>query len=163
MTRTALAFALSTAAFAASAQSPHAAHAATASAPTASDVPLDAALIATLPQVSVSGNAHGKAVQCDGVALVDLLRASKAMPEAPLRGTQLAKVVVVSARDGYRAAYSLAELDPTLGNRTVVLTQRCNGIALDNEDGPWRLVAPQESRPARWVRQVESIRVVDAP
>ncbi|MGO4222951.1 hypothetical protein AB4Y64_14000 [Lysobacter sp. TAF61] len=31
------------------------------------------------------------------------------------------------------------------------------------EDGPWRLVAPGESRPARWVRQVDSIRVVDAP
>ncbi|MNW13631.1 hypothetical protein D3C71_2116330 [compost metagenome] len=69
----------------------------------------------------------------------------------------------MSARDGYRVAFSLGELDPTLGNRTVVLTDRCNGAALDADDGPWRLVAPGESRPARWIRQVESIRVIDAP
>jgi hypothetical protein len=35
--------------------------------------------------------------------------------------------------------------------------------AAQARSGPWRLIAPGESWPARWVKQVESIRVVDAP
>lgn len=127
------------------------------------DVALDPARIASLPRVTATGSAHGKTLSCEGVSLAALLRASGAMPEEPLRGAQLARVVVISARDGYRAAYSLAELDPSLGAREVVLTDRCDGAALDADDGPWRLIAPAESRPARWVRQVESIRVIDSP
>ncbi len=129
----------------------------------ATEVALDPAVIATLPHAIAGGEVHGKQVQCEGVNLFALLQASKAVPTDPARGAQLAKVVVVGARDGYRVAFSLGELDPSLGNRAVVLTNRCNGAALDADDGPWRLVAPGESRPARWIRQVESIRVVDAP
>lgn len=138
-------------------------HADAAPAPTgAVEVKLDEALIATLPQVKAEGEAHGRKLSCEGVALVELLRASGAMPAAPLRGAQLARVAQVRARDGYRAAFSLGELDPSLGNRPVLLTRRCNGADLPAEDGPWRLIAPGESRPARWVRQVESIRVSGA-
>ncbi|NUO75249.1 MAG: molybdopterin-dependent oxidoreductase [Lysobacter sp.] len=127
------------------------------------DVALDADRLAALPRVTAVGSAHGETLSCEGVSLAALLRASGAMPAEPLRGAQLARVVVISARDGYRAAYSLAELDASLGAREVVLTNRCNGAALDADDGPWRLIAPGESRPARWVRQIESIRVIDAP
>jgi hypothetical protein len=125
------------------------------------EVKLDSALIARLPQVTAQGEAHGRKLSCEGVALHEFLRASGAMPAEPLRGAALARVVVVRARDGYRAVFSLAELDPSLGNRQVVLTRRCDGADLPAEDGPWRLIAPGESRPARWVRQVESIRVVE--
>jgi hypothetical protein len=76
-------------------------------------------------------------------------------------GGNFARVVSVGARDGYRVAFALAELDPSLGNRTVVLADRCNGAPLSAEDGPWRLVVPGESRPARWIRQVDSIRVLE--
>lgn len=127
------------------------------------DVALDAAKLANLPRVTATGSAHGKTLSCEGVSLAALLRASGAMPEQPLRGPELARMVVVSARDGYRVAYSLAELDASLGAREVVLTDRCDGAALGADDGPWRLIAPGESRPARWIRQVESIRVIDAP
>ncbi|MGH8079486.1 MAG: hypothetical protein ACREP7_02850 [Lysobacter sp.] len=125
------------------------------------EVKLDEALIARLPQIAAQGEAHGRKLSCEGVALYELLRASGAMPTEPLRGAQLARVAVVRARDGYRATFSLGELDPSLGNRIVVLTRRCDGADLPADDGPWRLIAPGESRPARWVRQVESIRVVD--
>ncbi|MBX9401862.1 hypothetical protein K4L06_11130 [Lysobacter sp. BMK333-48F3] len=127
------------------------------------DIALDAAALAGLPRARASGEAHGRKLDCEGVALHALLRQQGAMPNEPLRGAGLARVVVVRARDGYRAVFSLAELDPSLGAREVLLADRCNGAALGSQDGPWRLIAPAESRPARWVRQVESIRVVDAP
>src|SRR5690606_21202228 len=125
-------------------------------------VPLDAQARAGLPRHAVQATAHGRALDCEGVALADLFRAAGAMPEE-LRGPHLARYVLVTARDGYRAVFSLAELDPSLGNHAVVLVDRCDGEALDDEAGPLRLVAPGESRPARWVRQVESIAVVVAP
>lgn len=128
------------------------------------DIPLDPAVIARLPTVEAKGTSHGHELRCEGVSLAALLRASGAMPETPLRGTQqLSRAVLVTARDGYRAVFSLGELDPSLGANDVVLTRHCNGAALNADDGPWRLIAPKESRPARWVRQVESIRVVDLP
>ncbi|KAF1716145.1 molybdopterin-binding protein [Pseudoxanthomonas yeongjuensis] len=126
-------------------------------------VPIDAATLAALPREAVTANAHGKTLQCEGVALPAVLRAANALPAEPLRGGQLANYVLVTARDGYRAVFSLAELEPSLSNRKVLLVDRCDGQPLDGDDGPLRLIAPEESRPARWVRQVQSITVVTAP
>lgn len=126
-------------------------------------IPIDPATLATLPRETVAATTHGKASQCEGVALAALLRAANALPAAPLSGGQLANYVLVSARDGHRALFSLAELEPTLGNHKAVLVDRCDGRPLDRSDGPLRLIAPEESRPARWVRQVQSVTVVTAP
>ncbi len=126
-------------------------------------VPLDAATLAALPRESVTATAHERKLQCEGIPLLALLRTSDAMPAEPLRGPQLARYVLVDARDGYRAVYALAELDPTLGNRKVFLVDRCDGRSLAGDEGPLRLIAPEESRAARWVRQVESVTVVAAP
>lgn len=157
-----LSLALLVCATAAQADAPHAHAPAPAAAPFAPvEVRLDEAAIARLPKITAQGESHGQKLSCEGVALYELLRASGAMPATPLRGPQLARVALVRARDGYRAAFSLGELDPSLGNRPVVLTRRCNGADLPADDGPWRLIVPGESRPARWVRQVESVRVVE--
>ncbi len=126
-------------------------------------VPLDPAARASLARDSVTASAHGQSLRCEGVSLSALLRVTKAMPVEPLRRPQLASYVVVTARDGYRAVFSLAELDPSIGNRKVILVDRCDGKPLDDKNGPLRLIAPDEMRPARWVRQIESIRVVFAP
>jgi hypothetical protein len=126
-------------------------------------VPLDATTLASLPREPITASAHGTVLHCDGIPLPALLRAAGAMPADPLRGAQLARYVQVDARDGYRAVFALAELDPTLGNRKVFLTDRCDGKPLPDDDGPLRLVAPYEARPARWVRQVEAITVIVAP
>lgn len=138
-------------------------HASQPATPSPLAVPIDAAALAALPRESVTATAHGNTLQCEGVPLAALLGKAGALPGEPLRGAGLANYVLVSARDGYRAVYSLAELEPTLGNHKVLLVDRCDGKPLGDEDGPLRLIAPQESRPARWVRQVQSITVVAAP
>ena len=97
------------------------------------------------------------------VALAALLRASGAIPEGALRSAQLSRYVLVDARDGYRVLFSLAELDPGTGRRGAWLVDRCNGAALDDKDGPLRLLVPGAKRAARSVRQLQSIDVIDAP
>ena len=132
-------------------------------APSPIAVPLDAATLSALPRQAVRASAHGKALDCEGVSLAALLRASGALPAQRLPGAQLDRYVLVDARDGYRVLYALAELDPGTGQREVVLVDRCDGQPLSADDGPLRLIAPGDARPARWVRQVRAITVVAAP
>ena len=131
--------------------------------PSPLSIPLDADVLAALPRETVTATAHDKTLHCEGIPLAALLRATEALPAQPLSGQALSRYVLVTARDGYRVLYSLAELETSVGNHAVFLVDRCEGGPLDVEDGPLRLIAPQESRSARWVRQVQSITVVAAP
>ena len=126
-------------------------------------VPLDPDTLAALPREAVSARVHETTLACEGVPLFALLRASGAVPEGALRSAQLSRYVLVDARDGYRVLFSLAELDPGTGKRDAWLVDRCDGAALDDKDGPLRLLVPGDARAARSVRQVESISVVVAP
>ncbi|HEY1130444.1 MAG TPA: hypothetical protein VGF12_13670 [Roseateles sp.] len=121
-----------------------------------SAVTLDAAHLATLPREAVQAQAHGKAVEVQAVDLREVLRAAGIEPPQKISGAALRLVLVAGARDGYAAAFSWAELDPTLGGRRVFLVQ--DGPHADA--GPLRLVVPADARPARWVRQLDSLRLV---
>ena len=128
----------------------------------AQPIPLDVATLAALPREAVTATAHGKTRACEGVPLVALLRHAGAMPATELRGPQLARFVRVEARDGYRVVFSLGELDPATGGRRVVVVDRCDGKPLGDDVGPLRLIVPEDARPARWLRQLETI-VVSTP
>ena len=138
-------------------------HASEPIAPSPLAVPLDPATLSALPRQRVRASAHGTALDCEGVALAALLRRAGAMPDGKLPGALLSRYVLVQARDGYRVLFALAELDPATGGREAYVVDRCNGSPLDTNDGPLRLIAPGDRRPARWVRQVEAITVIAAP
>lgn len=78
-------------------------------------------------------------------------------------GEALLLAVVAQARDGYRVAFTLGELDPLPGKAQVVLADRCNGAMLNDEDGPFRLVVAGDTRGGRSVRQVVSLRLAAFP
>lgn len=123
-------------------------------------IALDAAMRSDLPRETAEFTAHGDRHACEGVALIALLRRAGAMSAEPLRGADLARRVEAVARDGYRVTFSLAELDPSLGNRRVLLADRCDGEVLSATDGPLRLVVPEDARPARSLRQLETLTVL---
>lgn len=123
----------------------------------------DRTALAKLPQHAVHAEAHGKAVDCTGPNLIDVLGAVGAASGEALRGRNLSLYVRVSAADGYRAVFALAELDPGFRSDVPIVSAACDGHALDAKDGPFRLVVPGEKRPARWVRQVTAIDVLRAP
>ena len=126
-------------------------------------VPLDPAARASLTRHRVETTTQGETLHCEGVALAALLQASGAMPDATPGGAQLDRYVLVSARDGHRAVFSLGELDATLGNRRVYLVDRCDDAPLDADSGPLRLLVPDDTQPTRSVRQVERVTVIAAP
>ena len=71
----------------------------------------------------------------------------------------VASYVLIEARDGYKALFALAEIDPTLSDRVVLLADSKDGVPFDEKEGPWRIIVPGDKRPARWVRQVTAISV----
>lgn len=76
-----------------------------------------------------------------------------------VRNAALTTVIVAKARDGYRVAFTLGELDAKLGNARILVATRCDGKPLDVVDGPMRLVAGDTERAARSVRQLDRLHV----
>ncbi|OOG46842.1 hypothetical protein B0E50_12760 [Rhodanobacter sp. C01] len=118
--------------------------------------------LASLPRSSVTAGAHDeKPSLWEGVTLVELLQRAGAPLDKQLRGREMARFVRVTAADGYQVVFSLAELDAAFGDRNVLVVDRQDGHPLSGKDGPLRLVVAGDKRPARWVREVETIEVVD--
>jgi DMSO/TMAO reductase YedYZ molybdopterin-dependent catalytic subunit len=102
-----------------------------------------------------------KEVVYSGTPLVEVLKAGGLLLDADMASVRqiVAMTVMVEGADGYRAAFSLAELNPELTDRVVLLADTKDGQPLSAREGPFRIVAPGEKRPARWVRQVTVLTV----
>jgi DMSO/TMAO reductase YedYZ molybdopterin-dependent catalytic subunit len=106
-------------------------------------------------------NPHSKKTQTyDGVLLEELLHRAGVAQGEHLRGPAMATYVIAGAEDGYRVIFSLAELDSGIIESEVIVADTMDGAPLAAKEGPFRLVAPHEKRPARWVRMLKSITVV---
>ncbi len=117
--------------------------------------------LAALPHTTITVyNEHEKANQTfSGVPLIDLL-APLGAPAKP-RGKDFRLYVVAEGSDGYQVVYSLGEITPDVHDGTVMVADQVDGKSLGN-NGLFQLVATGEKRPARWVRNLVGIRVLNA-
>jgi hypothetical protein len=105
-------------------------------------------------------NPHANADErYEGVALADLLTKYGAPLGSALRGAALEYYVMATGADGYKAVYSLAEVDPSFHPGDVLVVDTMDGKPLDARSGPLRLVSTEDKRPARGVRTLVSIEV----
>src|ERR1039457_4787028 len=112
--------------------------------------------LAKLPRTTVAVKDHSY----EGVLVAELLKRA-GMPLGPeMRGPLLASCVVAEAHDGYRALFSVSELDPAFTNGLVLIADRVDGKPLSARDGPLKIVVPGDKRADRWVRGVERLQVV---
>lgn len=96
-----------------------------------------------------------------GVSLWSLLQAAGLRADPKVKNHLLGFIAIVRARDGYTATFGLGELSPTEGNRAVWLSFERGGASLSEKDGPVETIVPEDGRPARFVRSVERIVIVD--
>jgi DMSO/TMAO reductase YedYZ molybdopterin-dependent catalytic subunit len=125
---------------------------------------LTAADLKAMPRKTLTVvNPHEKKTEkYEGVALEEILRKAGVPQGDALRGPAMATYVLAEAADGYRVVFSLAELDAGIADSEVMVADTMDGTPLGGKFGPFRLVAPHEKRPARWVRMLRSITVVRA-
>jgi hypothetical protein len=117
--------------------------------------------LAALPHKSVSVfNAHSKANETySGVPLADLLSKVGVPLGENVRGKLFMVGVVAEGMDNYRVLYSLAEVDPAIHTGDVIVADTLDGQKL-TKDGAFKMVSSEEKRPARWVRNLTSISVI---
>jgi len=120
-----------------------------------------AATLAAMPHTTVSVyNEHTKANETyAGVALIELL-IKLGVPDKP-HGKQFQIYLVAAGSDGYEVVYSLGEITPDVHDATVLVADSENGKPIA-EDGPLKLVATGEKRPARWVRNLVAVKALTA-
>jgi hypothetical protein len=123
-------------------------------------VGLTAAQITALPHVTVSTKDHGTPAQFEGVPVSALLTLAGVQLGAKMRGPRLAEALLVEAADNYKVVFALAELDADFTSREILLADKRDGKPLDANEGPWRIIVPGDKRPARWIRQVTSFKIV---
>jgi len=117
--------------------------------------------LAVLPQVELRvADPNGPEMVFRGPALRDLAARAGAPGGDSLRGPALALALLAQAPDGYRVAYTLAELDPAFGARNAIVALTQDGHPLSAHDGPLRIVVQGDQHRARWIRQLSELRVV---
>jgi hypothetical protein len=95
-----------------------------------------------------------------GANLWDVLQAV-GVPPTEASGRQRAVMYVrLKGSDGQNAVLALVEVDPGFSRRTVLVADRRNGKALDESEGPWRVIIPDDQRHARWIRGLVFVEVV---
>jgi DMSO/TMAO reductase YedYZ molybdopterin-dependent catalytic subunit len=105
-------------------------------------------------------NAHAKKTEVyEGVPLDALLQKAGVSQGEQLRGKGMTGYVLVEAADNYHALFSLAELDASFQDSEVLLADTMDGAPLATDQGPLKLVAPHDKRPARWVKMVAGITI----
>ena len=122
---------------------------------------LTAADLKGMPRTTlhVTNPHENKTETYEGVLLEELLRRAGVSHGEQLRGKLMTAYVIAEAEDGYKVVFSLAELDSGMTDSEVLIADTVDGAPIDAKRGPFRLVAPHDKRPARWVRMLKSITV----
>jgi len=115
-----------------------------------------------LPHVKVTATEHSSGpVNFEGVTVKSVLERVGVTFGESMKGKRLTSCLLVEAADGYRAIIALPELDPAFTDKQTILAFLRDGKPLGENEGPYRIVIPDEKRMARWVRQVTTLKVVD--
>jgi DMSO/TMAO reductase YedYZ molybdopterin-dependent catalytic subunit len=128
----------------------------------AQDLKLNLDDLKKLPRKSVTTKGHDDQMhQYDGVPIGALLTKAGVPQGSALRGKSMALAVVAEGSDGYRAVFSVAELDDDFAAETVLIVDSIDGQPLTGDEGPLRIVVPADKRQARSVRMLKSLTVVN--
>ena len=96
----------------------------------------------------------------EGVPLREILKRAGVPSGKDLRGKALASYVLAKAHDGYQVVFSLGEVDEGLGNESIIVADKRDGKALIGNQGPFRIVCPNDKAGSRSVRMVETLEIV---
>lgn len=98
-----------------------------------------------------------------GVLLADLLNEAVVVTDPAVKNDILSKYIVVRASDCYEVVVAVPELLSNFGGQPIMVAYATgDGQALGN-DGMARLVVPGDKSGGRYVSNIATIQVIDAP
>lgn len=112
-----------------------------------------------LPRVTLEVTQHEAKHTYEGALLADVLTKVQAPSGKAMHGADLADVVLVQAKDGYKVVLDLAGTDAVTRKDRVILADKMDGAALTEKQGPFQLIVEGDLRPARSARMVTAITV----
>lgn len=129
--------------------------------------------LAKLPQRTVTVTTNGKESKYEGATLQSVLELVGLRFGNALRGDRLLVFTLVEGappplnsdrphEDDYRAVFSLAELDSSFTTQPAILGITRDGKRLTPPEGTFRIIAPQDRRQSRWVKDVRLIWILHA-
>lgn len=113
--------------------------------------------------LTVTNSHNHKQETYEGVPLAELLRRAGLPQGESLRGAAMTSYVIAEGADGYRALFAAAELDSSFQDSDVIVADTLDGAPIGAGEGPLKLVAPHDKRPARWVRMLGTLMIGKAP
>lgn len=117
-----------------------------------------------MPQTSVSVfNAHSKQNETySGPLVSDVLAKAGVTLSEQTQHSILASYVVATGTDGYFVVFSGAELQPGLHKTQAIVAIAQSGQPL-TRTGAFQLIDSADAKPARWVRNLNSLSVLPVP
>ncbi len=121
---------------------------------------LSLAELQTMPQTTITvHNEHTKADETyAGVALADLLARYGLPADQSHHHQMLRSYLTAEGTDKYFVVYSVAEVEPSAHNATVIVATTMDGKPL-GDDGQLKLIDSADKKPQRWVRNLTAITV----
>jgi hypothetical protein len=116
-----------------------------------------------LPHITIKvHNGHTNTEENYSGELLETLLAKASAPMGKeFRKEALRTYLLASGTDGYSVLLSLAEVDSTFHAGQVIVADTREGRPL-GKNGPFQLIVPGDSRPARWVHNLNSIQLQQA-
>ena len=121
---------------------------------------LSATDVAAMPQHTIHVTEHGQQVIYTGILVSDVLVKAGVPMGTQLKGKALSSYLLATARDGYAVIYALPEFDSAFTDAEPLIATQSGGKPLDENQGPFRMVMPQDKKPARSLRMLQKIEVV---
>jgi hypothetical protein len=98
-----------------------------------------------------------------GVSLWDLIQDAGLLTNPAIKNDVLNFIVVATGSDGYRAVFSLGEIDPAFGNQKdiVAYSDQLGQLGVGGGSGALRIVVPGDIVGGRYVSNLTSLQVID--
>lgn len=125
---------------------------------------LKAADLAKFARREIKAKSHDeKESVYSGYNLSDiLLSAGAKLGKGEMRGKELAAYLLIESADGYKATFAAAEIAPEFTDKVVLLADKRDGKPLDEKEGNWQIIVPDDKKHGRWVRQIVSLKIKSA-
>ncbi len=98
-----------------------------------------------------------------GITLRSLLDAAGGVDVTSAKNDVLSKFVVATGADGYKAAFSLGEIDPKFGAQPVLVatSDTAGQLGPTGSDGLARVVVPGDHAGGRYVSNLADLQIID--